>query len=56
VVCVFKGRENSHQNVGKETFNAFLDLVSNAQIISPPAMESKEMSVILVKKEVSKTG
>jgi translation initiation factor IF-3 len=51
VACVFKGRENSHQSVGAETFNKFLNLITNAQYLSNPTMESREMSVILVKKE-----
>lgn len=57
VSLVFKGREISHQDLGRETFNVFVDLLPDADFLSAPSFENKEMSVILIKGNgVSKTG
>lgn len=52
----FKGREISHQNIAIETFNTFISLLPDAQILNKPSMEGKEMSVLIYKKDMDKTG
>ncbi len=50
VSLVCKGREMSHQDIAYDTFQIFLEMLSNITILNNPSFEGKEMSALICKK------
>ena len=46
----FRGRQISHQNVGLDVMNAFLEMLENAVVERKPSMEGRSMFMILAPK------
>ena len=46
----FHGREIAHQEHGLSTLNIFISYISNCQFINPPALNGKDLVVILENK------
>jgi len=53
ITVVFKGRELAHREVGYETLNTFVELISNMELITEPSMQGRILSVLGVKKSVA---
>lgn len=50
LTMTFRGRESNHKEVGMETLEIFLTMVPNAQIISNPNFDGKNLVTVIVKK------
>jgi len=50
VTITFKGREMAHKEVGYETLQRFVELVSNMELISQPSLQGRMLSVMGSKK------
>lgn len=50
ISIVFKGREISHQDLGKQTLQTFVDLVSNMVLVEQPILSGKVLSAVGAKR------
>ena len=50
VTIVFRGREMSHRQIGEDTLQQFVDMLSNVEFESKPSMNGRNMVAILAKK------
>lgn len=46
ISILFKGREISHQDLGKQTLQTFVDLVSNMVLVEQPVLNGKVLSAV----------
>jgi len=51
VTIVFKGREMTHRELGKETMEQFISLIPDANVEAPLSMVGRLMTIVLAKKK-----
>lgn len=51
LTMIFRGREANHKEVGMETLETFLSMVPNAEVISSPNFDGRNLTTIVIKKD-----